>query len=111
MSHTAAGGLEESVIDLLEGGILMRFPHRQVPVLFIKSSRPQTLEVHIVPHPGMLDGLTAAVYAASGAAHDLHKVVGLLSGANQIQYLLGVAQAGSHRHIHSQGHPADSWLP
>ena len=67
MSHMAAGLAEELLIQLLDAGVLVRFPQLHLGVGPVQALGPERPKVGEVPDGSGLEGLTAAVDTAAGA--------------------------------------------
>lgn len=76
MSAVRTGLFEILVVDSLDLGVIVRLSVLEAEVVLIESLGSERLEVGKVPYMTGLDGLSAAVYTAAGAAHDLDELVG-----------------------------------
>ena len=70
MGNVATGLFKELVIELLDAGVLVRFPQLHLGVGPVKALSPEGTEIGEVPDRSRLEGLAAAVDTAAGAAHD-----------------------------------------
>ena len=75
VSFMAAGFAQELLVALLHDGVLVALAQRHIGVLVIESLGAQGLQVGEAANRCRLDGLTAAVYTAAGASHDLDEVL------------------------------------
>ena len=69
-------------------------------IAVIENLSPQGADICGVAHVTRLLGLSAAVYTAAGASHNLNEMVICLAGFDFIEQLSGVAQAGGHRYLY-----------
>ena len=74
----------------------MGFPNRIILIGIVEYLGAQSADIYGIAHISRLLGLSAAIDAAAGAGHKLHKVV--LEGAvpDAVQHPLDVVQAGGH---------------
>ena len=75
MCLVGTGLTEVFLIDRLDLRIVVRLSVGQIEVILIQCLCSERFEVGEVSHMTGLDRLTAAVYAAAGAAHDLNKLI------------------------------------
>ena len=71
-------------------------------IRLVFPARSLCLEVDEITHAHRLIGLTAAVHAAAGAAHNFDEMIGLFAVLDLGQKLLGVRRAGADRDLDFQ---------
>ena len=105
MSLVGAGLAEILVVDRLDLRVVMRLSVGQVEVVLIQRLRTQSLEVNEVANVTGLDGLTAAVDTAAGAAHDLNELIVSFTCADLVEDDSSVLQTGGNGYLN--GHAGD----
>ena len=100
MSLVAVGLAQEFLVHLLDNGVLVRLSVRQILVCVVQNLRSDRSEIHGIANACRLNGLTAAVYTAAGARHNLNKVSLVLAALNTLQQLGSIAGAAGNRHSH-----------
>lgn len=75
MRLLASGLAQVSGIELLDGGILMGLTNRVVGIDVVEHLCPKCAYIGGVAHISRLLRLSAAVYTAAGASHNLNKVI------------------------------------
>jgi len=99
MSLVAAGLAEELLVSQLDSRALVGLAHSLAGILAIEGVSTQGAQIHVVSDGSGLDGLTAAVDAAAGAAHDLDEVVASLACTDVVQQLGNIVQTGSNSNL------------
>ena len=67
-------------------------------IQIVQDFRTGCLYIDSSAHVRGLDGLSAAVYAAAGASHDLDELVVCLAVFHTVKQCLGIAKTGSNCH-------------
>ena len=65
--------LEVVVVNFLDGGVKVRLTHFHSNVLLVECLSANCLKIYGITYVLRLNGLTAAVYTAAGASHDLNE--------------------------------------
>ena len=76
--------LEVVFVNLLDDGVLMGLSHLHSRILVVKSLSSYSLEIYGVANVLRLNGLTAAVYTAAGASHNLNERPICLTACNLV---------------------------
>ena len=93
MSLLRAGLAEVLRIQRLDCGVLMRLSYRSVAVDVVKHGCALSSYINRVSYVSGLLGLSAAVYAAAGACHNLYELIVSLSALYALEQLLGVCKS------------------
>jgi len=86
-------------VELLDRGIVMRFPDEVVSVLLIKTLGSFLSYIYPVSYIGKLQRLTASVDTSSGTCHDLYEME-FLTGFYGLHELSGVAETVGYGSSH-----------
>ena len=73
VSNVTAGLLKILSVNSLDGFAFVRLSERKIFICLIKSLASDAFKVNKVADTCRLNGLTAAVYAAAGASHNLNE--------------------------------------
>jgi len=96
VSLVAAGLAKELLVENIYCGVLVRAAKVGVLIVVVKNSGANLTEIDGVANRCGLSGLTAAVYATAGTAHNFDEVKLLFAGLNCLKKLLSVSSTGNN---------------
>ena len=95
----SVSALEVVVIYLFDNGVVVGLTHYHCLILVVKSLCSYSLKVNGITNILGLDGLTATVYTAAGASHDLNEGPVCLAACDLVHNLLCVCGAGGNTNL------------